>query len=447
MLGALAALVTGCGDPRPARDVLVVCVDTLRRDHVGAYGYDRATSPTIDGLAARGTLFERAVSPSNWTVPAVASLLTGVEPARHGAGVAGPVANLDASVPTQPAESTRSVAEVLREAGFATALLSANPYLIGRFGDGFDVARATRVPADRLTDDAVAWWRENAARRRFLYVQYIDVHQPNEPPAPYWELFGLAPGESRPREARDWLYKSQEDLADPRFRAFREQRIGAYDGAVRFVDDQIARLLEALAAEGTLASTLVVVTSDHGEELWDHAAIGATWRDDPRGIWGVGHGHTFFEEVTAIPLLLAGPGIAPGARVRCRSSLVDLAPTLARASALVEPPEWRGLALQTLDDRRCAERALVSSSTAYGPDGGALWWRQWKLMRRGDRRLLIDLAQDPGEGADLADSEPRLAEALARAFEARAAPTGVAGEPLPYEDEALRRQLRELGYL
>jgi len=446
-LGVLALLAAACGEPRPARDVLVVCVDTLRRDHVGAYGYGRATTPSIDRLAARGTLFELAVSPSNWTVPAVASLLTGVESAEHGAGVVGPVANLDASVPSQPGESTHSIAEVLREAGFATALLSANPYLVGSFGAGFDVARAERVPADQLTDDAVAWWRENADRRRFLYVHYIDVHQPNEPPEPYWGLFGLESGESRPRAARDWLFKSQEHLSDPEFLAFRDHRIGAYDGAIRFVDDHIDRLLEALAAEGTLESTLVVLTSDHGEEFWDHAALGGAWRDDPRGIWGVGHGHTFFEEVTAIPLVLSGPGISRGARVRCRSSLVDLAPTVARAAALVAPSEWRGVALQELDDARCRERALVSSSTAYGPVGGAIYWQQWKLSLRGERRLLYDLAADPGETTDLSVSETSLAEGLARTLEARSAQSGAPGKPMPYEDEALRRQLRELGYL
>jgi len=449
LLGAAGTLLSlaGCGGPPPPPDVMIVCIDTLRRDHVGTYGYARETTPAIDRLAREGVRFDRARAPSNWTVPSVATLLTGLEPWRHGARIVSDPAFLDRTPPAQIVESAPSLAARLQAGGYATGLFSANPFVIGRFTRGFEVARTEWIPADQLTDLALEWWRARADRPRLLYLHYMDAHQPNEPPPPYFEMFGLTAGQRRPIAAKDWDYKTLRSPEDPAFVEFREHRIGAYDGAVRFVDDQLARLLEAVSMGGGLDRTLILVSADHGEEFWDHAEVERSWADDPRGIWGVGHGHTFFEELLAIPLVVRGPGFPKGERSECPVTLADLAPTVARAAGVVPHPAWAGLDLARLDDGRCPPRVLAAASPAYGPQGGAIWAGPFKLIERGPRRLLFDLEADPLEQRDLGASEPGRAAALARALEDRMG-RGVTGEEgAPISDEQLRRQLRALGYL
>lgn len=443
----MAWSLAGCGASSAPPDVVLVCVDTLRRDHVGSYGYDRDTTPTIDRLAREGVRFAHALAPSNWTVPSVATLLTGLEPWRHGARIASDPAFLGEARPTQIVASAPSLAGQLRAGGYATGFFSANPFLVQRFTSGFDEVSTDWLPADRLTEAALAWWHLQRGRQRFLYLHFMDVHQPNEPPTPYFEQFGLAPGERRPLAARDWDHQQQQDLEDPRFREFRRHRIGAYDGAIRFVDDQIRRFLDAVASEGNLDRTLILVTADHGEEFWDHAEVERSWADDPRGIWGVGHGHAFFQEVLAIPLVVRGPGFSSGAASDCPVTLLDLAPTIARAAGSDAPAEWTGADLSRLDRRPCPSRAIAALSPAFGPRGGALWSDRYKLIVRGERRLLFDLVSDPFERDDLAASEPRRTAALARALEERLGLEVIGGDSDPITDEKLRRQLRELGYL
>ena len=447
LLAAACLATCGCNEEARTRDVVLVVVDTLRADHLGIYGYPRSTSPRLDSLAAEGVHFENAVSTSNWTVPATASLLTGLEPARSGAGLVGSNVNLDRMVPDQPKKGLSNLARKVGSQGFETALLSANPFITGTFTEGFQLARVDRVPANRLTDSAIEWLKARRGKSRFLYLHYIDVHQPNEPPTPYWEMFGLNVGEARPSEARDWRFEDQVDLEAKEFETFKRHRNGAYDGAIRFVDEQVGRLVDYLAEEGSWGKALFIVTSDHGEEFWEHAGIEREWADDPRGIWGVGHGHTFFDEVVSIPLIVRGPGIPSGVAGRCGVSLLDVGPTITSAVGLPSDPAWPGSPLQSLVSGDCPRRILVASSTAYGPPGGAIWWGKWKLVRRGDRSFLLEPGSDRAEERDLSSAEPRLAGVLARALSQRMRPESERGEPMPYDNEDLRRELRALGYL
>jgi arylsulfatase A-like enzyme len=445
--------------PAPA-NVIVLCVDTLRADHLSAYGYGRATTPRLDALARRGMLFESALAAAPWTVPSVGSLLTSLYPGEHGAAVEGEVRHLEEQSPAQLRPEVRTVADLFHAAGLRTGLFSGNPYLWGRFQRGFDTAVAERQTAAELTDRAIAWLGSQGMNGKgggasrsgkpfFLYLQYMDLHQPIEPPEPYARHFAVDLGGERGAAHSSWSFERQSDLGDLEFRRFRAHKIALYDGALLYVDAEIGRLLDAVAALGRGDDTLVVVTADHGEEFWDHADAERQMGGDPRGIWGVGHGHSLFQELLHVPLIVAGPGWPAGRRVPCGVSLLDVAPTVLAATGLSPLPEMRGTSLARFQaEGACAQAPLAAESTAYGPDARALLWSGWKLIERGGAGpALYDLARDPDERHDLAGCRPRTLAALSGLLAHQLAPrAGGRGDVLPPDPETAR-QLRSLGYL
>lgn len=468
--GCLAIGMPGCGGPGPpaatptrhaaaddvARNVLLVVIDTLRFDHVGCYGHERATTPTLDHLAATGSRFTQALSTAPWTVPSTASILTSRVAEEHGAEVKGAVRHLGETPPTQIAPQVRSAADVFHDHGFATGLFSANPYLYGRFKRGFDEAHVDRIPADRLTGKIVDWLDRLAADDRFfIHVQYIDLHQPLTPPPPYWALFPAADAGLRESSHSEWAFEKGEYLDTPAFRAFSAQRRALYDGALRFVDSQLDALLAALASRGLRDDTLVVVTSDHGEEFWDHAVVEAQHGGDPRGYYGIGHGQSFYQEQLHVPLVFNGPGVAAGGVLDGWMSLLDVAPTVLARCGLQVPDGMRGRDLSSWLAGRAdpadvtGDGPVYASSPAYGPEGWSVVVDGWKYIWRADgRTMLFNLADDPGEHHDLATAEPERAAALERrgtAYRSTLQPADPTAQITI--DPALESQLRALGYI
>jgi arylsulfatase A-like enzyme len=444
--------------PGPSRamvphNVVIVCIDALRADHVGTYGYVRRTTPNIDAVAAGGALFERATAQSNWTVPATASLLTGVYPSDHGAGIRGRVRSLDVvTAPNPIGDDVEILSESLHARGFRTGLFSANPFLYGSFTRGFDVARVNRRNATRLTDAAIRWLRKSPAARTFLYLQYMDTHHPLHPPEPYYSRFVVPGGGRRGSEHENWAYGQQRDLQAPAFRDYRAHKLALYDGALSFVDAEVGRLLATLRELGMEDDTLIVITSDHGEEFWDHAEIESRLGGDPRGIWGIGHGHSMFEELLHVPLIVRTPGVKGARRVPCAVRHIDVVPTVLDLLGQSAPPSLRGRSLRELLEGRtpaCPELPQIAESPAYGPDSRSITWGETKLVAREDGvRLLFDLGRDPAEREDLSSARPQLADRLHEELErrlhvkrSRPKPTASAYDP------ETARQLRALGYL
>jgi len=444
--------------PGPARNLVVICIDTLRADHVGVYGYSRETTPFIDSLAGGGTVFANAYAQSNWTVPATASLLTSLYPAEHGAGIEGEVRLLGDDTPLlQMRQGVETLGTGLSRAGFRTGLFSANPFLFGRFKDGFDTAEVGRKGAGELTTAALHWLDQAPDGPFFLYLQYMDLHQPMEPPAPFVNLFPVTEGGARGPEHADWNYgrlKNQRDLDDPAFRRYRAHRIALYDGALRYVDEEVRRLYRRLEQTGRARQTLLVITADHGEELWDHALEEWATGKDPRGIWGIGHGHTMYEELLRTPLVVHGPGVAERRTVACPVRHIDVVPTVLDLLGLPPFPQARGRSLvsqldQSAGAKECSEVPLIAESPAYGPDSKSVIWKGRKLIVRSDgAEFLFDLRSDPGERRNLATLQPHLATGLRTILERELAraPGPVRSEALPIDEET-RRELRALGYL
>ncbi len=426
---AVLCLPAGCLSPPfdPARpDVVLIVVDTLRADHLGAYGYGRPTSPRIDALARQGTLFESAWAAAPWTLPSIMSIMTSRYPSSH--RVENDGLRLAADVPT--------LAESLRAAGFSTGAFVSHVYVTEPFGfrrgfesfedfglgrPGYRLEAGMEPTADRVTDAALAWLERQGRKSVFLFVHYFDPHWPYAPPAAYRDLF---PSDYRGSldAGHDSISKFQ-DPAAPLPADYRAFLVGRYDGEIRFVDDQIGRLLDGLRASGRGGRAWVILTADHGEEFKDHGSMG--------------HGRTLYEEVVRVPLVIGraavppgsgggaatGPG-APGARVATPVSGVDLFPTIAAlVGGAAVPAGAQGSSLAPFLAAGGAsppppDRTLVSETIRLNAFRKAVRQGPLKLIHFMDqnRAELFDLSADPAEARDLSGSRPADRLRLMRAL-------------------------------
>ena len=430
-----AGMLLGVSDPvvhdlagyGGARGVVMISIDTLRPDHVGAYGYGRPTTPRLDALAREGLLAEDAVSTSSWTLPAHLSLLTSLDPGAHG-GV-DMEHGFNGRVPT--------LAEALRGAGYATHAVTSHLYVSGVYGldRGFDHLdfhqdrKATDV-ADRAMDvlDRVG------DRPFFLFLHFYDPHWHYDPPATTRTLF------ERPYTGdvtglwQDFSKRARVTPADV------QHLLDLYDGEIRYVDDEVGRVLDHLRARGLDRSTLVVVTSDHGEEFQEH------------GSWE--HQKTLYEEVVRVPLIVSGPGVTLR-REAAQVSLLDVAPTVLAWAGLPAWPHAQGRSL--LGPAGAREAYGETDHTADGTyklflRGAQGRWKTIVSLSRTDRRVRgvewYDLSADPSEKRNTSPP-PDVAEALQRRAVGRwqaARARSSAGPAVSLTPEQ-RDRLRALGYV
>jgi arylsulfatase A-like enzyme len=419
-------------------NILLISVDCLRRDRVSAYGYERETTPFLDGLLARGLHCTSAHSVSSWTCPSVVSLLTGLYPHNHGGGlVPGEPKNLSKeNLPTRVPDGLPLLPDLLKDEGFASAAIGAvwNAHLPlrGRFSEMDMVERPARTVAGR----ALRWIR----RQRepfFLWLHLGDAHEPLDVPRRLRNVFGRVP---RVPKVRRWAYTKADDaVGTAAFERYRDARVRLYDSAVRSVDAELARLWHALDTGGLADRTVTVITSDHGEEFWEHRAEEMEGFSDPRNIYGTGHGHNLFQVHLLIPLVVLGPGIDPG-RIDHNVSQVDVLPTVLDAAGLTGPAvDGRSLLDAAIDP----DRPVLSEAIAYGYDKTSVTLGDAKLLsspgdgyerlfRLGPDRREVGAVDDPAEAGRLRAHLPR-------------APS-VVGEQVEKTSE-IERHLRDLGYI
>ncbi len=362
------ALYTPTADPRR---LLLVFVDTLRPDHLGLYGYDRPTTPILDGWAQEAAVFEQARSVAPWTLPSARAALSGRQPERW---YEGPV-----------------LAERLSAAGWHTEGIVTNAFLSQPFDmhDGWDRYRYEHLwPADDLVRYAQRILGAHHDRDTVVMVHLMEAHLPYHEGLVARQRFAGATPEGLEHLTRTWLV--EQDGSVPSFAPIREYVIGRYDNNIRVIDSALGPLLRMAGADATVA-----LFSDHGEEFWDHGEFE--------------HGHSFYDELLQVPLVLRGPGV-PAGRVPEPVSLLDLTPTLLQLAGLdpgpPEPGGGRSL-VPILWDESGADSALRARSHGfgrplYGDDGwgavagGKKWWD------RGGRQQLYSLDADPDERVDLA---------------------------------------------
>jgi arylsulfatase A-like enzyme len=413
LVGALAALLaTGCSTSPSVKGILLITVDTTRADRIGAYGYERASTPTLDGLALEGSRFADAVSPVPVTLPSHASMFTGQYPPHHGVRYNGMFI-----LP----EAARTAAELLSEGGWRTgAVPAAFPVSRGTgiaqgfvdFLDIFEEAKAEgrELPvnaerkASEVTERATGWLQKDPSRRFFLWAHYFDPHWPYEPPFPYSSQFRDRP----------------------------------YDGEIAYMDAQIGRLFDAMKREGIWENTLVIVVGDHGEGLYDHGEKM--------------HSSLVYQSTLHVPLIVKPPGKTRARVVDAPVSLADIGPTLLDYAGIAAFPDADGRSLRpllegTAIDSRPIYFETLAGSLVYGwsPLEG-IRRNEWKYVRSTSPEL-FDLSADPAELDNRAPTDRERANdfdqqltAMERHWE------GGASSSAPLDAEALER-LASLGYV
>lgn len=409
------SLFASCAEPETwsedSQVVVVVLIDTLRRDALGCYGHPEANTPRIDELAGEGVRFEQAISSSGWTLPSVASLLTGTWPTVHKA--VGRIPRMTPITTDLPVAG-----EVFQEGGFETlgfvnaAFLS--PLLgLDRGFDLFDHRHAYNQDmrrADETVDSALVQVSEREGRDLFVLVHLFDPHLDYDGPEPH--RYEFTDGRKNPPAPLTMqTVRALGNSPDP---AQAKYVRGLYQGEVAFTDRAVGRLIDGLKELGVWDRTTMVLTADHGEEFWDHG--------------GFEHGHTLYDELIRVPLVVRLPGNEGAGRVVAdQVRVLDVMPTLFELTGLDCPESFIGHSLLPLlkgeDDE---PRIAFSQSTLYGSD--KLSWRteRYHLIfdraKKAERPMeLYDWVADPAEQDDLVHEQPELAKRLyaeLRAFHA-----------------------------
>ncbi len=435
-------------------DVLIVLVDALRFDHVGAYGYPRATTPAIDSLAADGVLFRQAVSDSTFTKSSISSLFTGRYPYQHGVywGSRTDDPEFPGAVTSDvlPARET-TLAEALRPLGYFTAAWVQNSHLRGfmGFGQGFVDYHDQQGSARRIDRQFLSWF-DRAGRHYpfFAYLHYIDLHDPYRPSPPYDTLFGTYPDPYAGIDlAQGGKYLEEVRRGETRPSAAQVKAFEAdYDGQLRLVDDQIGRLLARLKSTGVYDRSLILVTADHGDGFMEHGFIS--------------HSTTPYDELVRVPLIVKLPGQRDAGRVVGEQvRLVDVVPTVLDLVGGRVPAHVAGCSLRPLIEGdggerppACATAVIEIAEPGVTEPTVAVRTEGWKYIHRGDgREELYDLRSDPGEHHDLLPepppaARPSLARLRAVAQHAISARNTKGVGKIELDPEAIR-ELKALGYV
>jgi arylsulfatase A-like enzyme len=462
LLVAVPELLCERGRRRP--NLVLISLDTTRPDHLGVYGYERDTSPRIDALAERSVVFDRAASVSAYTLPAHATMLTGLHPLGH--GVVHPGHALDA-------DSLPLLARLLGEQGWATRAFTGGGYLSADYGFAVGFSAYGQLdPMRGLTKLDRQWYSQQprgelelealdaqnwpnvldwVTERRnvpfFLFLQTFAIHD-YRPTGEQRGRFGGPKVGSGPTP----MLPLDHQLEQPYAVSEREQLVSLYDEAIAETDVQLGRLFDLLDELGIGEDTIVVITSDHGETIGEHG----------RGDVGiVGHNFGLWEEQIAVPLILSVPGHSPGRRPE-HVSLLDLAPTLLELLEQPIPAAMQGRSwvswLAGAPDAIGPSPVLLDLASNVARQRAIYSGRLKLVLGETDARVflpvpveraLYDLQTDPGEQHDLSAEYPELVERLVselRNLVWRMASTGESPLRVELDDES-RRQLEQLGYL
>ncbi|MCK4761850.1 MAG: sulfatase-like hydrolase/transferase, partial [Candidatus Aminicenantes bacterium] len=466
ILSALILFSASTKKEPPGPNIILITIDCLRADHLGCYGYGRKTSPHIDGLAAAGVLFKKAYTNAPWTKPAVASIFTSLYPNRHSA------LNHDDALP----QEALTIAEILKNSGYRTCFFhGGNPYISSKFN--FDQGFETIVGisrAEELTGEFLSSLDESIKDEKFFaYIHYMDLHLPYH----------------KNRFNKQFLKKGETSLLKPGFIFVESVRSltaegnfpdsdryyleALYDGQLRFVDAAIKEIITFLENRKKLKNTVVIITSDHGEEFWEHGSFE--------------HGHTVYNELLHVPLIIFGKPFSPK-KIETPVNLIDLLPGIldtAGVSSARPGPQGRSL----LDGNKKffggpggefskkppgrrrqginnpGDRSIFVTGTLYGDEKFALIKNGLKIIfnsgkkkgkntltgyKPGEKYEIYDLNKDPFEKFNLLNEIPgsRFLE-LKKELERFIATAGaLKGEKItPEKEKEIEEKLKSLGYL
>lgn len=446
--------------PEP-RSVILISLDTLRADHLGCYGYDRATSPNMDKLADDAVLFRNTFAAAPWTLPSHVSIMTGLDCVNHRVTQAWD--RMDPDLPT--------LADLFRARGFLTAAFTGGGFVSGFYGfsKGFETYRSGRpganpsLDAGELAGKAVRWLKANGGKDFFLFLHTYQMHDPYVPPAPFSDMFLDADARFHSMNMAGNAYNYENRFKPPESDGFRRNIIALYDGEIRYADEAlIGPLLEELRKLRLYDRALIVLTSDHGEEFYD------------KGSWL--HEGDLYAPLLKVPLLIKYPGRrGAGKRVERYARSTDIAPTILEEMGVGLPGEkldGKGLRPLVRGTERGEERMFRSELAAYVvkdhvPRRRAISQWTYKIILNDpftpqdlsffaapppklEKLEIYDLATDPGETKNLAASRPELARRLMKYLEDNFKPTRKAAKtaaPASEIREDIKEELKALGYI
>lgn len=439
---------------KPGFNVLLISIDSLRADHVGCYGYERNTSPHIDGLAREGTVFLNPISTTSWTLPSHISLLTSLDISVHGVATDG--FSLHPEIKTLP--------EILKKNEYATACFCTSPYMNPAFGfgRGFDLYHNTDfeqpgfedtvlppaeqrdavhedITSPRIAELALDWIEKNSSRPFFLFLHMWDVHYDYIPPPPYDQLFD--PDYRGAIDGKGYIHNDKiNPEMDPRDL---EHIIALYDGEIAYTDYHLGLIFKKLKELGIYDRTLIIVTADHGDEFFEHG--------------DKGHRKTLYDEVIKIPLVIKLPAGKWGSRkINSQVGLIDIVPTVLDLLKLNRPEQIQGKSLLSLMNKDESEppRFVLSE---LSPVLQSFRSNDWKLLYNvpNNVSIILDLKKDPGEMHEHLIKEGAVWREAHRDFYRRMLADrelaveyrgGRLGEKVEM-DKAQQERLRSLGYM
>ncbi len=376
LLLAFLLVSAGCSNSADSQktNVLLIIIDTLSADHLGCYDYTRDTSPTIDSLADSGILFLNCQAQAPWTLPAMATIFTGLSQKSHGCGRYNDNSyGLDPEVPT--------LATILAENGFSTAALFNVGYLSEPFGmakgyEYFWIRENGGDNADMTVDTLLHHFSSNSIQEPFFTtIHFFDPHLPYNPPAPFDTLFKR----SGTGGIIDWPGTHTNMFRDP---VVIQHMTAMYDSEIRWTDSQVSRLLVGMREMNLTDNTLIIVIADHGEEFMQHGDYG--------------HGSNLYQESLHVPLILSGPGIESGTLISQNVGQFDLLPTVLGYLDIPIPAHVEGV--NVLEDFSI-DRVIPSSGVNADTVSAACFQNSSKViwLVEPDSSETYNLADDPGE--------------------------------------------------
>ena len=394
--------------------ILFIVIDTLRTDHLSCYGYQRSTSPNIDKLAQEGVLFLNAFAPSIPTTPAFTVMYTGLHGITTGIvshGAKDEDQYLDHEIPVLP--------EILREKGYTTAavdnLYDIKHYFVRGYDHYMKTSHLQFVAADEINEKAILWIKQNKNKDFFLFLHYWDPHTPYLPPERYRNLYYQGNPYDPNNRSMDPVKKQ---LVYPFYKWWHYQHLGnptdinyfpaQYDSEINYVDEKIGQILQVLEEVGIVEDTLVVLTSDHGENMTEH---------------GLYFGHTgLYETTIRIPLICRWPGrFPPGKKIEAMVQHIDYAPTILDVLEIPQIKEMEGRSfLPLIEDKTQEGYQEIYTSECNWRAVRAIRTKEWKLIKAVDKgrvydmpaRELYNLKMDPGENHNLVEEEKEVADEL-----------------------------------
>jgi arylsulfatase A-like enzyme len=422
-------------------NVILISIDTLRADHLGCYGYPRPTSPSVDRFAEDAVQFQWAIAHAPSTEPSHGAIFTSMLPAHHGGWRA----------KRQPISSDAvMMAEIFKGAGYKTVSYNGGGQVSKNFGfdRGFDVYDSSSGDFNEKVDKAQEWIQQNGEDKFYMFLHTYQVHAPYTPEKQYLDLFdGDYSGDLGPTISNRLLIDIHEGTVRPSA-ADVQHIVNTYDGEIRSMDDAFGRLSAFLTQQGILDNTIVLFTSDHGEEFGEHGEVGR-------------HSHALYDELLHVPLLMHFPMQKfGGTKVDQQVRGIDILPTLTEILAIEPLEQFQGSSLVSLLGGRDNDpRPAVSQVDLAQPHPPTSIRTASEKLILGSPKSVDDalsqayqyyrLSEDPAEVENLFDSPGSGESILALEQELRALLAGPGVEPAnqPIEiDETTQQQLKALGY-